>query len=273
MEAIYEVGGKLDLAITLLDEQAVDKSGRVYLDAFCNDHGVPLLKTRNVNDPQVLESIEAAELDWLFIIGWSQIARDALLAAPQLGVLGMHPSLLPIGRGRASIPWAILKQLDVTGVTLFKLDAGVDTGDILEQAEIPLHPKIDAGELYSKVDAAHVTLIKRAFPKLFNGAIVPRAQEEAGASYWEKRTFEDGRIDLGGSVWEAERLVRAVTRPYPGAFKDEAGRRLVIWRASVVEHGADPATSIEFFDGQLQATEWEVRDAATGRVLSSGRIA
>lgn len=273
MESIYAVGGKLDLAITLLDEQAVNKSGRVYLDDFCSAHAIPLLKTRNVNDPAAIDAIRHAGIDWLFIIGWSQIGREELLSTPRLGVLGMHPSLLPVGRGRAAVPWAILKELDQTGVTLFKLDTGVDTGNILDQVVIPMHPQMDAAELYAKVDAAHVGLMTQAYPRLVSGQIVPKVQDHARATYWEKRTAEDGRLDLGGSVWDAELLVRAVTRPYPGAFIEQDGRTLVIWRAEVVGHAPTEATTLSFSDGILRAVEWEMRETATGRVLASSEQA
>ena len=259
MEAIYEVGGRLELAVTLHDDRAAAKSGRVYLDAFCAERGVPLVKIRNINDDDAVAAIEAARLDWLFIIGWSQIARERVLAAPACGVLGMHPTLLPVGRGRAAIPWAILKRLDRTGVTLFKLDSGVDTGDILDQAEIPLGPTTDATELYAAVDAAQVSLIKSAFPKLVSGDLQPRRQDEAEASEWPGRRPEDGRIDLAGSVGDAECLVRAVTRPYPGAFFVADGRKTIVWKAQIVADeaacGADPCLS--FRDGVLRCLEWE----------------
>jgi methionyl-tRNA formyltransferase len=259
MEAIYEAGGRLDLALTLMDDQAVAKSGRVYLDDFCARHGVPLVKARNVNNEDSLAAIEAAELDWLFIVGWSQIARERVLAAPRVGVVGMHPTLLPQGRGRASIPWAILKRLEKTGVTLFKLDTGVDTGEILDQVEIPLRPDTDARELYAAVDAAHVSLMKAAFPKLVEGTIAPRRQDESRASEWPGRKPEDGRIDLAGSAADAECLVRAVTRPYPGAFFEKDGRRIVVWKASIAGSGEECGSDLclTFSDGRLRCQEWE----------------
>ncbi|MBA3677889.1 MAG: methionyl-tRNA formyltransferase [Sphingosinicella sp.] len=262
MEAIYEVGGTLHLAVTLQDEQARTKSGRIYLDAFCAEKGIPLLKSRNINDEAVGEALRSAGLDWLFIVGWSQIAKERVLAAPRLGVLGMHPTLLPEGRGRAAVPWAILKQLPRTGVTLFKLDTGVDTGDILDQVEIPVTPNATAGELYAAVNDAHIALIKSAYPKLVEGVIEPRPQNHEAATVWEGRTPEDGRLDLEGSVWEAERLVRAVTRPYPGAFVELQDGALVVWRATVTDTGVVPegAIPIEFRDGILLALEHERRD-------------
>ena len=118
MQAIYDAGGHLDLAITLPDDRAVSKSGRVYLDTFCNAHAIPLIKSPNINDETVISAVREHEIDWLFIIGWSQIAHAEILAAPTRGALGMHPTLLPEGRGRAAIPWAILKGLHQTGQTL-----------------------------------------------------------------------------------------------------------------------------------------------------------
>lgn len=259
MEAIYEVGGRLDLAITLHDDRAKAKSGRIYLDDFCAERGIPLVKIRNINDDDAVRAIEEAELDWLFIIGWSQIARERVLAAPALGVLGMHPTLLPVGRGRAAIPWAILKRLDRTGVTLFKLDAGVDTGDILDQASIPLAPDTDAAELYAAVDSAQVGLIKSAFPKLVGGDLQPRRQDEALATEWPGRRPEDGELDLGGPVADAECLVRAVTRPYPGAFFVADGRKTIVWKARVVadEEACGGDLCLRFRDGVLRCLEWE----------------
>lgn len=252
MEAIYEVGGKLALAVTLPDDKAASKSGRVYLDEFCSKHGIPLLKAAHVNDPDVVSAIVKADIDWLFIIGWSQIAGAAVLGAPKLGVLGMHPTLLPVGRGRAAIPWAILKGLDQTGVTLFKLDAGVDTGLIAEQIVIPLGPQTTATDLYDAVDAAHADLIRKAVPQLMAGTLALRNQDEALASVWPGRKPEDGEIDLQGSVWAAERLVRAVTRPYPGAYFHDGEAKVIVWHASVTNIAPDAKTPhLKFPDGYL----------------------
>lgn len=259
MEAIYAVGGKLDLAVTLRDDQAVSKVGRVYLDAFCGEHGIPLVKSGNVNDAAVIDAVREAGIDWLFIIGWSQIARSELLAAPTRGALGMHPSLLPVGRGRAAIPWAILKGLEETGVTLFKLAEGVDTGEIIDQAVIALRPDTDATELYAAVEAAHVDLMTAAFPRLAADQLKGRAQNDDLATYWPGRTAEDGALDLSGSVHDAERLIRAVTRPYPGAFYVSEGRKIVIWKAVMDGDGPTPdgAPRIDFHDGTLCALDWE----------------
>jgi methionyl-tRNA formyltransferase len=259
MKAIYEAGGRLDLAITLHDDKAVNKSGRVHIDEFCAEHDVPVHKCNHVNDADVVELIKAKELDWLFIIGWSQIASPEVLNAPKLGVLGAHPTLLPEGRGRAAIPWAIIKRLDKTGVTLFKLDQGVDTGEILDQVELPLGPDTTATDLYHAVDDAHISLIKKVVPQLLSNSVMLRVQDDSLATIWPGRKPEDGEIDLNGSVHDAECLVRAVTHPYPGAFVYRDGKKLVVWKAEVVDAPSDDC--IEFEDGYLKLLDFEFIDA------------
>lgn len=262
MEAIYEAGGRLAFAGTLLDSQAVAKSGRVFVDEFCRSHGVPLAKFRNVNDPDAVDAIRAADLDWLVIIGWSQIARAEVLAVPRLGVLGMHPTLLPVGRGRAAIPWAILLGLKITGVTLFKLDGGVDTGPIVAQVPVPIGPRETATSLYQRVTEAHRTLILHHWPGIASGVLRLTPQDSTQASTWPGRTPEQGALTETMSVDEADRLIRAVTLPYPGAFIDRDGRRLRIWAAeplvSSKQASADTMT-LNFADGGLTVTDmqWE----------------
>jgi len=231
MKAIYDAGGQLALAVTLPDDKAVSKSGRVYLDQFCYQYKVPLLKSPHVNDPEVIDAIKQAGIDWLFIVGWSQIAGARVLAAPRLGAFGMHPTLLPEGRGRAAIPWAILKDIRKTGVTLFKMDEGVDTGPIAIQVEIPIEPTTDATYLYSAVNLAHIGVIHEVIPKILCGELTLRDQDNTKATVWPSRKPEDGEIDLSGSVFDAHRLIRAVTHPYPGAFFYRDAVKIVVWSA------------------------------------------
>ncbi len=268
MQAVYECGGRLEFAGTLHDDQARAKSGRVYLDDFCARHSIPLHKFRNVNAADALRAIAAASLDWLFIVGWSQIAQRPVLEATRQGVLGMHPTLLPVGRGRAAVPWAILLGLQETGVTLFKLDEGVDTGPIVAQIRLRLEEREVATGLYRKVDQAHRQLIAENWNALAQGRLQPIPQDDSRATVWEGRTPDQGRLDPSMTVLAADRLVRAVTRPYPGAFMDIDGRRLRVWAAvpesTTVDVTRDKSArrvpeSLRFADGDLsiQDGQWE----------------
>ena len=259
MEALYEVGGFLSVAITLNDDQAAQKSGRVYIDDFCAKNNIPLVKSQNVNDQVVINAIKSAELDWLFIIGWSQIAQSELLSSVKKGVLGAHPTLLPVGRGRAAIPWAILKNLKETGVTLFKLDDGVDTGPIVIQKSIEVKSNTTATDLYREFNFAHIEIIKEVAPLIMNGGLSLIEQDDSKSTIWPERLPEDGKINLEGSVYIAEKLVRAVTRPYPGAFYiDDSGDKVIIWSSSVAEKFSGLENNfIEFYDGFLVLDEIE----------------
>lgn len=258
MEAIYEAGGELVFAMTLEDNQAVKKSGRVFIDDFCQKKDISLLKTSHINNQVVVSTIKELSLDWLFVIGWSQIASKEILSAPKYGVLGIHPTLLPKGRGRASIPWAILKRLPKTGVSMFKLDKGVDTGPVVGCVEIPLSDKITAAELYELVNNAHSQLIMKVIPQILNNTLSFSKQNEGQATEWPGRAPEDGEIDLTGSVFDAECLIRAVTHPYPGAFiKTSSNKKLVVWSAKVVNEKST-GYCIPFKDGYLELQEYEV---------------
>lgn len=258
IEKIYQIGGTLDLVITLEDKIARSKSGRVYVDAFCQQYGIELHKCGNINEQSVVDLIKMREIDWLFIIGWSQIAHSDVLAAPKRGVLGMHPTLLPEGRGRAAIPWAILYGLEKTGVTLFQLDGGVDTGPIIAQKVITLNGSTSATELYNEVEAAHVALIRDTFHKLVLGKLIAQPQDDALATEWPQRRPENGEINLLGSVKNAERLVRATTHPYPGAYVLMDKIKRIIWKAKIADEKDDHADlpEVHFSDGILICLEW-----------------
>ena len=254
MEAIYSIGGELALAFTLHDHIAPLKSGRVWIDDFCLNHSLPLYKISHINNGDLFDIVVQENLDWLFVIGWSQIACKQVLDAPNYGVLGMHPTLLPEGRGRASIPWAILKNLPQTGVTLFKLDQGVDTGPILAQEVIAISPEETASSLYEHVTAAHISLIYNVWPQLVANSLSPVPQDNAKATSWPGRTPLDGRISSSMHVSDIDRLVRATSHPYPGAFWDGPQGTIIVWEGSMLP--ADNAIQIPASDGVYWATDF-----------------
>lgn len=164
----------------------------------------------------------------------------------------MHPTLLPEGRGRAAIPWAILKGLQQTGVTLFKLDHGVDTGEIIGQGVIPLDDNTTATELYRQVDRMHVDLISKYWDDIAYDRITLVKQDNSKATVWPGRRPKDGEITEAMTMKEAEKLVRAVTHPYPGAFHRDENETIRIWSAKT-----DPDSGlIKLSDGFLTPVEY-----------------
>ncbi|MEJ6791713.1 MAG: formyltransferase family protein [Lacinutrix sp.] len=259
IESIYNSNGTLDLIITIPDNKAKKKSGRIYVDEFAKEHNIPVLKVNHINDLEAVQAIKDYNIDWLFIIGWSQIASENVISAPNLGAIGAHPTLLPVGRGRAAIPWAIIKGLDKTGVTFFKMDIGVDTGLVLGQEVIPIEEYETATTLYNKVNTAHEEFIKILYQKLKANEITALKQDESKATYWKGRNPQDGKINNLISMSAVDRLVRATTIPYPGAFYIENNSKIIIWEGKM---SANKISNKAFFeiilqDGFYYATNFE----------------
>ena len=147
---------------------------------------------------------------------------------------------------------------------MFKLDEGVDTGDILAQLEIPLDGNITATELYEKVEKAHVQLIRDNWADIINDTIKPIKQDETKATVWEGRKPEDGELSHAMTMEEASRMVRAVTRPYPGAFYIEDGRKVTVWSARTTRQitGSDEGalSPYKLADGYLLPIDYETEN-------------
>ena len=257
IERIYEIGGKLDLLITLNDNKEVKKSGRIYLDDFAKRHKIPLIKINHINDIKVKNVLKEFSIDFLFIIGWSQIADNEIINIPHRGTFGIHPTLLPEGRGRAAIPWAILKGLKQTGVTLFKLDEGIDTGPIVDQIRIPIENKETAFTLYEKVNKAHEELISIAYRSIINNKLIIREQDHSKATEWLARRPADGEIFPSMTVEEADKLIRATTHPYPGAFIQTEEGKKIIWKVEM-SNDNDIKNVLLLKDGTLSILDYEI---------------
>lgn len=254
IEEIYKIRGKLNLLITLNDEKAKDKSGRIYLDEIARKEQVPLLKINNINDWEVVQALKEYEIDWLFIIGWSQIAKKEVLEATKKGCIGMHPTLLPVGRGRAAIPWAIIKGLNQTGVTMFKLDEGIDTGEVIGQEIIEINDMTTATQLYEKVNEMHIKLISRYWKDILRDNIVLAKQDESKATEWIGRKPEDGEIIQSMTMDYVDKLIRAVCKPYPGAYYKKGNKIIKIWSAKFDKSQGE----IKLWDGYLTPIDYEI---------------
>ncbi len=217
--------------------------------------GAPLIITDTIKTGPVIEQIRKFEPDFIFIIGWSELAPAALLNIPQEkhgsphrhaqthGCVGVHPTLLPLGRGRAPIPWAIIKGLTQSGVSMFYLEEGADTGDIIVQHPFTIDFHDDAGSIYKKVSQIHYTLVKEQIDRLVNGTANRTPQDHSRATVWKKRRPEDGIIDWTKPRHELYNWVRALTRPYPGAFTFLSSDKITVWRAAPGDaHPGTPGT-------------------------------
>lgn len=220
--------------ITLPLELSHRHSDFVDLRPIADRWAVPVVELANSNSPEALAMIEEMKPDIIFVIGWSQICGDAFLSIPRVGSVGYHPSRLPENRGRAVIPWTILQGASETGSTLFWLGQGMDDGDIIAQRRFPVAEDETAESLTLKHRAALEEMLTELFQHVKASDIPATQQDHSLASFCAKRTAADGLIDWGLGAREVWRFVRAVGRPYPGAFTYWEGRRVTVWSASYV---------------------------------------
>lgn len=195
---------------------------------------VPVIEAPQLNAPEVVARLRGLALDHLFIMGWSQIARAEILACAHRGTIGLHPAPLPELRGRGVLPWTILLDRRRTAMSLFWMDEGVDSGDLLAQEPFDVDEDETAASLMAKHLAALERILDATVPALAAGAAPRRPQDHRRASWCAKRVPADGLIDWSRDGREVWTLIRAVGEPYPGAFTFAQDRPLVVWRAGWV---------------------------------------
>lgn len=226
-------------AVVTLDEALCDRhSDFVDLAVEADAIGCPLIRVANINRDDALAAIGAVDAAYIFVIGWSQICGPRFLDLAPDRVIGYHPAALPRMRGRAALPWTILRQEPITAGTLFWIDRGTDTGAILDQQYFHVAPLETAATLYLKHMHALSTMIDRTLTALARGDAARRVQDEDCATWAARRTPQDGRIDWSAAADDVLRLVRASGRPYPGAFTGADGRQLTIWAGVTTTVGA-----------------------------------
>lgn len=236
MTEISACGRELEIIVTLTDDVAQRKSGRVLLDDYASKYNTILHKTSHINNEDTIEVIEKLSLDYLFVIGWSQLLCNSYFSIVKKAIIGMHPTLLPIGRGRAPIPWTIINGLNKSGVTAFEIKSDADTGDIYGAYEFDVSPTENATTLYDKARGAHVILMREILQKIERGQLVGREQNESQATYWPARRPEDGEIKQNMNMEQIDKLVRGSTRPYPGAFIRTSSGKVTIWSGKIIKN-------------------------------------
>lgn len=246
--AAADAGANVVGIVTLPGPVDPDRSGQCSFVDVASAVGAQVVESADINAPQTVAALAALEPELLFVVGWSQLLREAVLSLAPAGVFGMHPTLLPRHRGRAPIPWAILSGLAATGVTLFEIqDARADSGSIVGQVEVPIAPDETATTLFDRLADAHVELIRAFLPAILAGTAPRLQQDDRRASAWPKRTPADGIIDWQTRAPYLHDWVRAQTRPYPGAFTYHGDSKVVIWSARPVDGALSgvPGTVVE----------------------------
>jgi methionyl-tRNA formyltransferase len=202
-------------------------------------HELPVHQPIKARAPEFVDQLRGLTPDLIVVAAYGQILPQAILDIPKFGCLNVHTSLLPKYRGAAPIQWAILNGELETGVTIMKMDAGLDTGDIVAEMRTPIADTDNAQTLHDRLAKLGADLLVRTIPEYVAGQITPRPQPEEGGTYARKITRQDGRIDWLKPAREVWNQVRAFT-PWPGAFtqfpREGESKLLKIWDAAVQEH-------------------------------------
>jgi methionyl-tRNA formyltransferase len=194
--------------------------------------GLRVEQPERVRRPEVAEQLRAMAPEAMVVVGYGQIIPKSILDTPPMGIINVHASLLPKYRGAAPIQWAIARGETRTGVTTMKIDAGLDTGDVLLQWETEIGPEETAVELGIRLAAAGGDLLVKTLEEL--GRIAPQKQDAARATHAPILKKEDGRIDWSMDAQEIVNRVRGLV-PWPGCYGFLRGQRLHIWRSKQAE--------------------------------------
>lgn len=222
--------------------------------------GLPVLQPAKARDENFVAELKAFQPDLIAVAAFGQILPKSILDLPRFGCLNLHTSLLPKYRGAAPIQWAIANGDTGTGVTIMKMDVGMDTGDILAQRATPISPEDNGQTLHDRLAQIGAELLVETIPDYVGGRIQPQKQDSALATHAPKIKKEDGCMDWTLPAPHLWNRVRAFT-PWPGAFTflpaQPRPRLLKIWKA-------EPLTSGTHEPGQLLCPDEDAIVVACG---------
>jgi methionyl-tRNA formyltransferase len=213
------------------------------------DHNIPVFQPEVIRKPEAIETLRAWGADVYVVAAFGQILPQALLDIPQYGSINVHASILPRWRGASPIHASILAGDTETGVTIMKMDAGLDTGDMLSVAITPIAPDETAQTLHDKLSSLGAEILLDTLPLYFSGELQPQPQPEEGVTYAPQIEKEQGVIDWTQSAVYIDRLVRGFT-PWPGTFTFWNGKQLKIHSGTVGTGSAEVGQVVEL-DGKL----------------------
>jgi methionyl-tRNA formyltransferase len=236
LSTILKFGWNISVVFTYLDSKKNNYSDFSDFDDLSKKYSFQHVKVDNINDSENIELLKKIKPDLILVMGWSQLLKNDILTIPRFGVIGSHPTQLPKYRGRAPIPWTILKKLKHSALTFFFIEEGIDDGDILDQKIFEIDDDDDATSLYDKITILGEQMIIDNLNKIKNNTFLRKKQNtDEFIENWPKRTPDDGKIYWNKSSNEIQTLVRATTYPYPGAFAILDGKHIKIWKIIILD--------------------------------------
>lgn len=201
--------------------------------------GVPVYQPRRIREPENLEILRKYQPDVIVVVAFGQIIPKEILELPPYGCINVHASLLPKYRGAAPIQWAVIDGEKESGVTTMQMDTGLDTGDMLLKAVVPLEEQETGGSLFEKLSETGAALLLKTLRGLEAGTIQPEKQpEESPTPYAAMLDKKMGQIDWKKTAREIECLIRGLN-PWPSAYTFYEGRTLKLWSAAVEPEGQE----------------------------------
>ncbi len=260
LEAIIQAGHQVTAVVTQPDKQkGRGKEVQMTPVKECAlKHGIPVFQPVRIREQEAVEKLREFPADIFVIAAFGQLLSQEILDMPSFGCVNIHASLLPAYRGAAPIQWAVINGEKETGVTIMQMEKGLDTGDMLLKAVVPIEPKETGESLHDKLMEAGAELIVKALPLIEKGELVPEKQDDAKSSYASRLNKAMGRIDWKQDAAVLERLVRGLNS-WPSAYTTFRGKTLKIWEADVIEKDA------ELGPGTVEGVEKSYLDVACGK--------
>lgn len=271
--SMIDVGFPISYVFSVDEKYSDNISGYKPIHEIAERNGIPFKKFNKINDEENVNIINEIAPDYIFVIGISQLVKKEIIDAAKIGVVGFHPTALPQMRGRAASVWQVLLGVHETKCSLFFIDEGTDSGDILGQQDYLIEDTDYVIDVNRKLREAIKILFRKVLREILDGTISPQKQNEEEATYLLKRTPEDGEINWEKPIKEIHTLIRATSHPYPGAYGMYDGKhKVIIWRAEMLENKkyigipgqiADinsEGVLVVCSDGLLKITEYENLD-------------
>ena len=211
-------------------------------------HGFPVYQPAKVRDAEFVEMLKGLNPDIIVVAAFGQLIPKSILELPKFGCINIHASLLPKYRGAAPIQQAVIDGETESGVTIMKMEEGLDTGDMISKIVVPITKEETGGSLFDKLAEAGAKLLIETLPHIFDGtAVYEKQPEESPTPYAGMITKQMGLMDFHKTARELERLVRGLN-PWPSAFTFWNGKTLKVWESFVAEEDggkAEPGTVVK----------------------------
>lgn len=229
------IENKADVIGVITKDSSTFNSDYCDLSTLCSDAGIPCHYSKNINDADSTSFIKSLAPDICFCFGWSQLIHKEVIDLFRMGIIGFHPSALPMNRGRHPLIWALALGLTETASSFFLMKPGADDGDIISQVSVSILYEDDARSLYDKVMETAEKQVEQIIKDLSENRLVGCPQDSAKSNSWRKRSKNDGEIDWRMTSRSIYNLVRALTRPYIGAHFSYNGEEFKVWKVQEIK--------------------------------------